>query len=92
VLWCCAAVQCSVLVTADGEQAQGENVVLYFGIIDILQVRMLCLGFRVYPKPQTNLYICSLVVRVLILCYLLLSLWYFCMYLQKLAAVLDSKL
>jgi hypothetical protein len=33
--------QRSVLVTAEGEQPQGEEVVLYFGIIDILQVRLL---------------------------------------------------
>jgi hypothetical protein len=46
---CCAAsvrfclsllLQRSVLVTAEGEQAQGEDVVLYFGVIDILQVRL----------------------------------------------------
>jgi hypothetical protein len=33
--------QRSVLVTAEGEQPQGEEVVLYFGIINILQVRLL---------------------------------------------------
>jgi hypothetical protein len=43
VMWYAAVavvvLQRSVLVTAEGEQVQGEDVVLFFGIIDILQVR-----------------------------------------------------
>lgn len=41
--WLCFIdVQRSVLVSSDGDQVQGEAVVLYFGLIDILQVGIGC--------------------------------------------------